>query len=145
MKNIIQLNNRKTRILKFWPIAAFVLCINVFTSCVEDDLAYDIIESPVLAVFDSPSITDDVLTLTGTFYELDKSGILDSSIGIDSTLISGMTLSVYVYGDVLVETLTTDANGVAMLSTGVSNLDGAGTLEWVGVYNNVPFRILKKY
>ena len=127
------------------PVISFMCIIGLFTSCVDDELAYDIIESPVLVVFDTPSIEDEMLTLGGTFYELDKSGILDNTVGIDSTLLSDLIISVYINNDVLIEELVTDASGNAVLSTDIANLQGVTTLEWAGIYNNVPFRFLKKF
>ncbi len=138
------INNGSWASFRTFPIA-LLFCSILMASCLEEDLAFDVIESPVLAIFGDASISNDMLSMTGTFYELNKSGILDHTVGIDSTLLSGLSVAVYVNSDELVQQLTTGADGTAVLTTDIADLNGASTLEWVGEYNGVPFRLLERF
>lgn len=121
-------------------------CIVVLLqSCLSDDLAFDVIESPVLALFTNPSSTDSMMTISATFYELDKTGILDNAIGIDSIPIGGMSVQVFTDVDVLLGELTTGSDGGAVFSKPWSELSSVSRLEWVGTYDGVPFRIYKNF
>ncbi len=125
--------------------AVFILAVLV-TSCTNENLAFDIIESPVLATFEETIDSEEsILTMSATFYELDKSGILDKTIGIDSTFISGMTVEVFINESTLVSELTTDSEGKAILTKSLSELGGTSRLEWVGTYSNTPFRIYRNF
>src|SRR5690606_20530179 len=85
----------------------------LFISCDEEDPFVDRVVSPVLIVFDDvpgylagcgltaiPSVTKKVsdvnytepVDLRASFYELDKSGILDHNIGIDSIPVSNLSI-----------------------------------------------------
>ena len=122
-------------ILLFWGI---------FTGCLEEELAFDVVESPVLAVFEDMDSGDiNRLAVKATFYELDKSGILDQNVGIDSTLLSSLPIEVYINESQLLGSFTTDANGEIMFEEELSAIGGAGKLEWVGTYKEVDFRIYK--
>jgi len=124
----------------------FVLVCLSLTACTSDDLAFDIIESPVLAVFeDSPNTTPEMLAITATFYELDKSGILDQNIGIDSMPIQDLEISVYVDGSALINSYTTSVDGTVEFEAPFQQLGTSRRLEWVGAYDGVPFRIYKNY
>lgn len=114
----------------------------LLSSCVEDELAFDVIESPVLATFDQMSTSSDAnLMVEATFYELDKSGILDNTIGIDSIELAGMEITVFINEDTEITTLTTDGQGTAVFDYSKEDLMGASRLEWVGTHNGTPFRI----
>lgn len=113
------------------------------SSCSSDELAFDVIESPVLVLFDGPTTTDEMLSITATFYELDKSGILDQNVGIDSTLITNLSIKVFTDDDVMLEELTTDANGQVEFTKALSDIGSTSRLEWVGNYNDVAFRVFK--
>lgn len=118
----------------------------VLSSCTSDDLAFEIIESPVLALFEeNMDDTTGSIAMTATFYELDKSGILDKNIGIDSTLISGLTLDIFINETTKVGSVTTGSDGIAVFEKSVEALGGASRLEWVGTHNNVPFRIYQNF
>ncbi len=128
--------------------AIFVTLVlaSLLTSCTSDDLAFEVIESPVLALFEEE--IDDAagsISMTATFYELDKSGILDKSIGIDSTLISGLSVTVFINETTEVGSLTTGSDGTATFEKTISELNGASRLEWVGTYNDTPFRIYRNF
>ena len=109
----------------------------VFTACedVEDNVIPHI-ASPVL--LETTTIDADAAQVLSTFYELDKSGILDNSIGIDSIPIANLSVQVF-SGGALVGEYTTDTNGSFIVAYDPSTLtDG---LEWAGIYNEVAFRI----
>ena len=126
-------------------IATLVLAL-LLTSCTSDDLAFDVIESPVLATFEeSIDSQEGIITMTATFYELDKSGILDKNIGIDSTLISGLSIEVFINENTMVGSLTTDSNGQATFEKPLRDLGNASRLEWVGNYLDTPFRIYRNF
>ncbi|MEM9850036.1 MAG: hypothetical protein AAF847_19250, partial [Bacteroidota bacterium] len=122
-----------------------LLSLALLSSCIENELAFDVIESPVLAIFDEMEAEEGMLKIQATFYELDKSGILDQNIGIDSTAISGMTVGVYVEESVLIQEYTTDASGIIVFDKPLEALGGNTRLEWVGNYKDTPFRIYKKF
>lgn len=127
-------------------IFLLILIGALFTACSKDDLAFDIIESPVLAEFEAMSDTEPgKIKIKATFYDLDKSGILDHTIGIDSIPVAGLDIKVYVFESSLVSELTTGADGTVILEEELGDLLGAGRLEWVGVYEDTPFRIYQNY
>ena len=53
--------------------------------------------------------------MTAYFYELDKSGILDHTVGIDSIPVADLSLEVFAAG-ASVGTFTTDASGSFFVS-----------------------------
>ncbi|MEM1123522.1 MAG: hypothetical protein AAGJ18_23995 [Bacteroidota bacterium] len=122
-----------------------IIFMALLPSCTSDDLAFDVIESPVLALFEEDIDTDGMLNMTATFYELDKSGILDQNVGIDSTLITGLVLEVFINETVKVGEVTTDSAGKAVFSKSLGDLSGASRLEWVGNYEGTPFRIYRNF
>jgi hypothetical protein len=125
-------------------LLAMVACL--LASCAKDDLAFDIIESPVLAEFESLNDAGpDMLKIKATFLDLDKSGILDHNIGIDSIPVAGLSVKVFVYESDLVEELMTDSEGSVIFESAISELNGAGRLEWVGTYEDTPFRIYQNF
>ena len=122
----------------------FVLLMGISSGCLEEELAFDVVESPVLALFDD-TLDDStgILSVRATFYELDKSGILDHTIGIDSTLLTGLPIEVYINESQLMGTFTTDSNGEVLYEEDFSAVGTAGRLEWVGSHKGVSFRIYK--
>ncbi len=129
-----------------YALPAVLILAMLVTSCTSENLAFDVIESPVLATFEETIDSQEgILTMSATFYELDKSGILDKNIGIDSTLISGMTVEVFINENTLIGELTTDSEGKVVLEKPLSELDGASRLEWVGSYSSTPFRIYRNF
>lgn len=113
-------------------------------SCLEDELAFDIIESPVLAVFEHQG-ADDMIKIKATFYELDKSGILDHTIGIDSMPIPNLEIGIFIFEDQLIGNVTTDSKGELVFEAPASSLSEADKLEWVGKYKDTAFRIYEKF
>lgn len=107
-------------------LAAFL----VLSSCQdESDLVLDRAASPVLLVTDPISENSEI---KATFYELDKTGILDHTVGIDSIPIPNLSIEV-LSSSSPIGTFTTDADG----SFVVQDL---GSLVWVGEYKGVKFR-----
>lgn len=122
-----------------------LLSLVLLNSCIENDLAFDVIESPVLVVFEDLEADAGMVKIQATFYELDKSGILDKDIGIDSTVISGLPIGIFIQESTLIQDLTTDANGIVIFETTLDELGGNNQLEYVGSYKETPFRIYKKF
>lgn len=98
---------------KAFTILALALSI-VLISCEEEDPFVDRTEAPLLMVFDEvtgylasggltsvPSVSKTVtaatytqpVTLSVNLYELDKSGILDHTVGIDSIPVAGVAMT----------------------------------------------------
>jgi hypothetical protein len=117
---------------------SLLVTIIVLTSCEEEDPFVDRTVSPVLIVFDdvpgylagggltaTPSITKTVnagnytqpVILSLTVYELDKSGILDHTVGIDSIPVVGMAITFSKRDGTVPLTGETDAEGKAFVTT----------------------------
>ncbi|MEM6316864.1 MAG: hypothetical protein AAF960_04300 [Bacteroidota bacterium] len=140
------MTNKKIQLSTFSLLSFLAIAlVALLPSCTSDDLAFDVIESPVLALFEEDIDTDGMLNMTATFYELDKSGILDQNVGIDSTLITGLVLEVFINETVKVGEVTTDSAGKAVFSKSLGDLNGASRLEWVGNYEGTPFRIYRNF
>ena len=119
-------------------IASLVLTLAACED-VEDNMIPHI-ASPVL--LETTAISDNEPTdqVIATFYELDKSGIMDNTIGIDSIPIANLDVQVF-SGDVLIGDFTTDAEGSFTVTYDPTTL--TDMLEWAGTYNEVAFRIRK--
>lgn len=113
------------------------------SSCLEEKLAFTVEASPVLGVIEAAPAAEGMVAYTGTFYELDKSGILDNSVGIDSIPVSGLELKVETQGRDELQTVMTDTDGSATFTIEADELDGVSRLEWAGTYEGKAFRILK--
>lgn len=125
----------------FQLLLVAIVASTVLTSCLEEELAFDVVESPVLAIFDEMSAEEGMIKVKATFYELDKSNILDYEIGIDSTEISGLPISVFIEESNLVQELMTDSEGAVIFESSLDALSGNSRLEWVGNYSDTNFRI----
>ena len=122
------------------------LSLFLLTACTSDKLAFDIIESPVLALFEEgANNSSEVLAVSATFYDLDKTGILDINVGIDSIPIPNLEIKVYLGEANLIGTYSTDASGVVEFEADYTDLGSATRLEWVGIYDDVPFRIYNNF
>lgn len=113
------------------------------TSCVEEKLAFTVVESPVLGLIAETPADEGMVAFTGTFYELDKSGILDQNIGIDSIPVAGLELRVESQERTLLQTIVTAADGTTVFEMPATELEGVTRLEWAGTYDGQVFRILK--
>jgi hypothetical protein len=98
----------------------------------ESDMAVNKVASPVL--LDVKSGTGEV---TATFYELDKTGILDHTIGIDSIPIANLAIEVFA-ASTSIGTFTTDGDGSFKVT-----YTGTKPNEFAGIHKNIPFRIKK--
>ncbi|WP_236252814.1 hypothetical protein [Echinicola sp. 20G] len=139
MKNILD---------KVWGILMMILAF-VAVSCEDvDDLATPNVASPVLVLLDGSSFPADAsVGVTATFMELDKSGILDHTVGIDSIPVSDLQVLVYINQTEEVSALVTDGEGKIDLSVSweALGLSAASSgdqvrLEFAGTHKNVSFR-----
>lgn len=99
----------------------------------ESDMAIERVAAPVVVdVIDTAP--DEV---TAIFYELDKSGILDHTVGIDSIPVSGLSVEVFA-ASASMGVFTTDADGAVILS-----YTGTKPNEYAGTHKGIAFRIKK--
>lgn len=129
-------------------LAILGVVIGVF-SCVEaEDLATPNVAAPVLVVLEGNEFDAATgVAVAGSFYELDKSGILDRNIGIDSIPVSGLEITVFIDQTNEIGTLTTDSQGKILFenpwnSLGLSEPSSGSQirLEFSGTYNDIAFR-----
>lgn len=119
------------------------------TSCVEGvELATPNVASPVLVMLQGNVFDATVpVSVQGRFYELDKAGILNQNVGIDSIPVSGLQIRVFINQTEEVGTLTTDNTGTIVFEQPWTSL-GVATpasgrqirLEFAGTHKNVAFR-----
>lgn len=127
-----------------------LLIAGLFISCEDvSDMAIERIASPVLVQVGDVVTGDETFDITTTIYELDKSGILDNTVGIDSLALPGLQITVVALSDSNVRstigTLTTDANGEVILSRPVAELEDISSLEWTGEYKGQSFTKISNY
>ena len=99
----------------------------------ESDMAVNKVASPVLVDVKTTGTNE----VTAYFYELDKSGILDHTVGIDSIPISNLAIEVFA-GTTSVGIFNTDATGSFMVS-----YTGTKPSEYAGIHKGIAFRIKK--
>ena len=99
----------------------------------EPDMAVNKVASPVLLDVKTTGTNE----VTAYFYELDKSGILDHTVGIDSIPISNLAIEVFA-GTASVGIFNTDATGSFMVS-----YTGTKPSEYAGIHKGIAFRIKK--
>ena len=99
----------------------------------ESDMAVNKVASPVLLMVEDTS-TDEV---TAFVYELDKSGILDHTVGIDSIPVANLAIEVFA-STTSVGVFTTDSNGSFSVT-----YSGAKPNEYAGIHRGIAFRIKK--
>lgn len=112
------------------------------------ELATPNVASPVLVLLEGSSFTSSSnVEVMGTFLELDKSGILDKNIGIDSLPVSNLEIKVFVDHVEEVSTLVTDSMGKVAFSLtwadlGVSAATSGNQvrLEFAGIHKGIAFR-----
>jgi hypothetical protein len=123
--------------------------LGYLSSCVEGvELATPNVASPVLVmlqgnVFDATA----PVSVQGRFYELDKTGILNQNVGIDSIPVPGLQIKVFINQTVEVGTATTDNAGRLVFqqpwtTLGVANPTSGRQirLEFAGTHKNIAFR-----
>jgi hypothetical protein len=121
-----------------------VLIVAALTLACEDvtDMAVDRVAAPLLGVDLGAATDNGILKRQVVFYELDKSGILDHTVGIDSIPVSNLAIEVYLDERTMIGNLTTDANGMVIFEKPLSDFGGAApALQWVGSYKGISFRI----
>ncbi|UZR93118.1 hypothetical protein [Chondrinema litorale] len=114
----------------------------IFASCDDvSDMAIDRVASPVLIINGSPAEDETTFEITSVIYELDKSGILDQNVGIDSIPLPGLVITVTAVGSsrTVIDELTTDSNGEIILTKPIGDLDDISSLEWTGEYKDQSF------
>jgi len=121
-------------------LAAILLTL---TSCLEEKLAFTVEASPVLGLIEAAPAAEGMIAYVGTFYELDKSGILDNNIGIDSIPVAGLELKVETQRRDALQTIVTGADGTATFTMEADDLQDVTRLEWTGTFEGKAFRILK--
>jgi len=129
------MNERSTRIrTKYILILLAAMIIVSVTSCEdESDMAVNKVASPVLLDVKTTGANQ----VTAYFYELDKSGILDYTVGIDSIPVADLAIEVFA-ASTTVGTFTTDASGSFIVS-----YTGTKPNEYAGSHKGIAFRIKK--
>jgi hypothetical protein len=121
----------RTQVILILLAAMIVVSI---TSCEdESDMAVNKVASPILLDVKNTGANE----VTAYFYELDKSGILDHTVGIDSIPVSNLAIEVFA-SSLAVGTFTTDASGSFVIS-----YNGAKPNEYTGSHKGIAFRIKK--
>jgi hypothetical protein len=129
-------------------ISLWVMALSLL-SCVDaDELATPNAAAPVLIIIEGAEFDGtSAVAVVGTFLELDKTGILDHNVGIDSIPLSGLEIKVFINHTEEVGALVTDTAGKIMFQKPWSDLGldspGSGNqvrLEFAGIHNDVAFR-----
>ena len=112
----------------------------------EDEMVVDRVVAPVLVITNNSTfLPTETVNLTATFYELDKSGILNNAVGIDSIPLANLAVKVMLSNSAIAD-LTTDASGKVSISKSWSDLGlaapksgNAVNLGWSGNHKNQAF------
>ncbi|GAB2601717.1 putative periplasmic lipoprotein [Spirosoma areae] len=142
-------------------ILPFVLAVIGLTACEKKvDPFIDRVVAPVLVVIDNatgdsggltqePVVSQKVsgpVTLAVRIYELDKAGILDNKVGIDSIPVASLALKLTTRTGTAIGSLTTDGTGKATISKTWAELGitapKAGSsvlLTWTGEHKGQAF------
>lgn len=135
-----------------------------FSSCKVDDPFVDRVVAPVLvdivgAAFGAPISTEPTVAypvtgkvmLTARLLELDKSGILDKNIGIDSIPVANIPMKITLRGGASLGEVISNAQGVVSLEKTWADLGvpspEAGTvvkISWSGSYKGIAFTRLSQ-
>ena len=99
----------------------------------QTDMAIQRVASPVVIEVLNTAPAE----ITAIFYELDKSGVLDYKVGIDSIPVSGLSVEV-IASNTSIGTFTTNADGAVVVS-----YTGPKPNEYAGTHNGIAFRIKK--
>lgn len=110
-----------------------LISATVFGCEEESDMAIRRIASPVVIEV----INTGPAEIKATFYELDKRGILDLNVGIDSLPVSDLSVEVFAANSSIGK-FTTDAEGAVFVS-----YTGSKPNEYAGTHNGIAFRIKK--
>lgn len=112
------------------------------------EIATPNVASPVLVLLEGNSFpSTSNVEVNGTFLELDKTGIMDHTVGIDSIPLIDMEIMVLVDHVEELGALVTDTQGQIQLSLtwadiGISDLSSGNQvrLEFAGVHKGIAFR-----
>jgi hypothetical protein len=157
-----------TRIMKRNPIHIiflFALCaVSFLAACKkEEDPFVDRVAAPVLVVIDNAkagylsggglytepvveSKLDAPVLLSAGIYELDKSGMLNHAVGIDSIPVANLAISLTTRTGAKIADITSDASGKVTISKTWAELGLAEpkkgnivSLDWTGEYKGIAF------
>lgn len=126
-----KLSSIRTNYILVLLVAMIIISL---TSCEdESDMAVNKVASPVLLMVEDTSVDE----VTAFVYELDKSGILDHTVGIDSIPVANLSIEVFA-STTSVGVFTTDSNGSFSVT-----YTGAKPNEFAGIHKGIAFRIKK--
>jgi len=133
--NKTTMNEASTKIrTKCILILLAAMIVVTVTSCDDvSDMAVNKVASPVLLDVKTTGTNQ----VTAYFYELDKSGILDYTVGIDSIPVADLAIEVFA-ASTPVGTFTTDASGSFIVSYTATKPN-----EYAGSHKGIAFRIKK--
>ncbi len=126
-----------------------VLVFSALSSCIdEDELTIPFNASPVLVMVSGNSFpAAGNVVVSARVYELDKTNILDHTLGIDSIAVANFQVNVLVNDVMSVASFTTDAAGQGMVISSWEDLGmivpetgNSLVLEFSGIHNDLPFR-----
>ncbi|GAB3265221.1 hypothetical protein GCM10027347_32800 [Larkinella harenae] len=153
------------KIYKQYIMSALFLTGALLAGCEKkEDPFVDRVVAPVLVVVDGaadgggqtaePVVTQKIsapVTMTVKIFELDKSGILDYKVGIDSIPVTSLAIKLTKRDGTAIADLTTDASGKATLTKTWAELGiaapAAGSsipLTWRGEYKGQAFSRLSR-
>lgn len=143
-----------------------LLALTSLAGCMKkDDPFVDRVAAPVLVVIDNASgdgggltaepvvnqKVDAPVTMAVRIYELDKSGLLDNKVGIDSIPVTSLSLKLTLRNGTALGDLKTDGTGKASLTKTWSELGVAAPkagssiqLTWSGEYKGQAFSRLSR-
>lgn len=125
---------------------AVTMIILTVTSCKKaDDMPFSRVASPVLVITKPTIKTETSATIAASFYTLDKSGILDSSVGIDSIPVTGLKVEVFTNARTKIAEATTDGNGAITLELSKDLFEAVTSFSWAGSYNDIAFSKSQSY
>lgn len=94
-----------------FQIFVFLFGTGLLSSCEKDEMVVDRVVSPVLVLVSGSTFTGaEPVKVTATIYELDKSGILNNTVGIDSIPVTNLAIMIKLNNGTLAS-LTTDQAG----------------------------------
>jgi hypothetical protein len=129
------MNETASKVRTNYILILLAAMIVVTLSSCEDvsDMAVNKVASPVLLDVKSTGANE----ITAYFYELDKTGILDHTVGIDSLPVSDLAVEVFA-ASTPVGVFTTNTEGSISIS-----YEGTKPNEYAGSYKGIAFRIKK--
>lgn len=103
-------------------------------SCEEEsDMAIERVVAPVVIQIEDVSPVE----IVATFYELDKTGILDHTVGIDSVAVPNLEVEVLAANQTIGKFITAPDGSIRVSYTGIK------PNEYAGIHKGIAFRIKK--